>query len=207
MSSHEFSLGLTDEYCTPPEVMKALGSPIFDMDVAAPRDPTDSCVQARSYLCERGLETPWKGFVWCNPPYGRRGTKLPWVQKMIAHDNGLLLMPDRTSADWWQAAATGCDDFLTTIDKIKFVAWLHRGCQCKRGTVSVERATGFSGVEHLCRKCGGPTSERVRQQIKQPGTGNTIFAFGADAIKAIRMAETEGFGIAHRFKKNLYDTK
>src|SRR5882757_1828200 len=121
MSSHEQAVGLTDEYYTPPSVFKGLGNPKFDLDVASPKNPKSAFVVARNYLTERSLETEWLGFVWCNPPYGVRGSKMQWILKMISHMNGLLLTPDRSSADWWQVAGKGCSAMLTAYDKIKFV--------------------------------------------------------------------------------------
>jgi hypothetical protein len=122
MSHWELSIGKTDDYYTPPEIFEALERPVFDMDVAAAIDPRKAFVSAKIYLCDKGIETPWNGFVWCNPPYGVRGSKMDWVEKMIRHRNGLLLLPDRTSADWWQVGASSCDMFLTTFDKIKFIS-------------------------------------------------------------------------------------
>lgn len=161
MSEWELSQGLTDDYYTPPEVFAALDAGRFRMDVAAPINPKKAFVDAEVYLSEMGLEIDWIGFVWCNPPYGRRGSKLPWVEKLVSHGNGLLLMPDRTSADWWQLAARQCVDFLTAYEKIKF------------------------------RSPDGKIN-------KQPGTGNTIFAFGERALEAIHKAEENNFGMTHR---------
>lgn len=126
MAHWELSEGLTDEYYSPPEVFEALQAGKFDMDVAAAKIPSEAFVDAHVYLSECGLEINWIGFIWCNPPYGKRGSKMPWVQKLSDHGNGLLLMPDRTSADWWQLAAKRSADLLTTYDKIKFVGpYLH----------------------------------------------------------------------------------
>lgn len=169
MAHYELAQGLTDEYYTPPEVFKALGTGKFNMDVAAPPDPKAAFVDAEIFLSAMGLETDWIGFVWCNPPYGKRGTKTPWVQKLIDQGTGLLLMPDRTSADWWQLAARHCVDFLTTYNKIKFV--------------------GPYGAKPISKK-GEP--------INAPGTGNTIFAFGEMALDALRTGESNNFGMTHR---------
>lgn len=169
MSHWELSEGLTDEYFTPPEVFMALDCGKFKMDVAAPMDPASAFVDAEIYLHAAGLEVDWIGFIWCNPPYGKKGSKLPWVEKTIRHGDGLLLMPDRTSADWWQVAARKCADFLTAYNKIKF--------------------KGPYGAIPIGKK-GKP--------IDAPGTGNTIFAFGERAVEAVRKAEENNFGMTHR---------
>lgn len=169
MSEWELPQGLTDNYYTPPEVFKALDCGRFTMDVAAAENPLEAFVDADIYISVLGLETDWTGFVWCNPPYGKRGSKLPWVGKLADHGNGLLLMPDRTSADWWQVAAKECVNFLTTYNKIKF--------------------TGAYGRPPI-GKNGKP--------VNAPGTGNTIFAFGEQALEAVRRAEENNFGMTHR---------
>lgn len=169
MSAHELSQGLTDEYYTPPSVFKALNCGRFNMDVAAPQNHFEAFVDAEVYVSSMGLEIDWIGFIWCNPPFGKRGSKLPWVNKVADHGNGLLLMPDRTSTDWWVRAAKECINFLTTYDKIKFV-----------GPYGV-KPVGKDGKE-----------------VNAPGTGNTIFAFGKRALEAVRTAEANGFGMTHK---------
>lgn len=169
MSAHELSQGLTDEYYTPPSVFKALNCGRFNMDVAAPQNHLEAFVDAEIYVSSMGLEIDWIGFVWCNPPFGKRGSKLPWVQKLGEHGNGLLLMPDRTSADWWQWAARNCVDFLTAYDKIKFVGPYGAKPIGKNGTL-----------------------------VDAPGTGNTIFAFGERGLEAVHRAEENNFGMTHR---------
>ena len=80
-----------------------------------------------------------------------------------------MVGPDRTSADWWQAAAKMCTDFLTAYDKIKF--------------------TG---------PFGSPPIGKNGRPVTAPGAGNTIFAFGNRALEAVRTAEDKNFGMLHR---------
>jgi hypothetical protein len=79
----------SDEWYTPRWIFDAAGL-VFDMDVAAPVDPSRRTCPARRYLTplEDGLSTPWEGLVWCNPPYSRAG---PWVDRLAAHDSWLGL--------------------------------------------------------------------------------------------------------------------
>ena len=67
-----------------------------------------------------GLEQPWSGFVWMNPPFGHQSTKVRWLTRFIEHGNGIALLPDRTSAPWWQWAAPQMDALLFCTPKIKF---------------------------------------------------------------------------------------
>lgn len=113
------SLGKSDEWMTPAYVFDALGCR-FDLDVAGPQG--GSHVPCASYLTEGGLTTLWPAgaYVWMNPPFGGRNGLVPWLDKFFGHGNGIALVPDRTSAPWWQAAARRADAILFVDGKIKF---------------------------------------------------------------------------------------
>jgi hypothetical protein len=118
MAKHE-KPGKSDEWYTPPRVFDALGVR-FDIDVAYPwyAEPD---VPADRFICKGGLEADWTGFVWMNPPFGGRNGIKPWLDKFFAHGNGVALTPDRTSAPWWQEAATKADLILFVNGKIRFI--------------------------------------------------------------------------------------
>ena len=119
MGSHE-AYSTESEWYTPEYIFKALGCR-FDLDVAAPVDSSLTHVPADNFLSFDGLSASWNGFVWCNPPWAGRGNKQPWIERMNAHGNGLLLTPDRSSAPWWQYAAHRADAVLFVNRKIKFI--------------------------------------------------------------------------------------
>lgn len=48
-------------------------------------------------------------------------TKFDWINKFLSVENGVALMPDRTSAPWWQHFADNCEGVLFTNKKIKFI--------------------------------------------------------------------------------------
>lgn len=56
-----------------------------------------------------------------NPPFGGRNKLLPWLNKFIEHGNGICLVPDRTSAPWWQLTTPYMDLILFVSPKIKFI--------------------------------------------------------------------------------------
>lgn len=118
MSHWEPNTGASDEWYTPRYIFDALGE-TFDLDVAAPKAGPRH-VPADRWLHELSLITHWHGFVWMNPPFGGRGEKMPWVQKFFDHCNGIALLPDRTSAQWFQAAAKRADALLLVAPKVKF---------------------------------------------------------------------------------------
>jgi hypothetical protein len=117
---HEQCVGATDEWYTPPHVFEAMGA-AFDLDVAAP----DARHPAREFcdyaFTSDSLERPWFGFVWMNPPFGGRNGLYPWLEKFFAHGNGVALVPDRTSAPWWQTFAPRADLALHVSKKLKFI--------------------------------------------------------------------------------------
>lgn len=120
MPHREQNTGLTDEWYTPPRVFEALGC-TFDMDVAHPGLPTAAWVPARRYLTSDSLTARWEGFVWMNPPFGRRNGIAPWLEKFTAHANGIALTPDRTSAPWWQRFAPQMDMILFVSPRLNFI--------------------------------------------------------------------------------------
>lgn len=121
MALHEQSVGKTDEWYTPKYIFDAMGRISFDMDVASPEDRTHCCVPAKKFITRDSLITPWKGFVWMNPPFGGRNALDPWLDKFFRHKNGIALVPDRTSAPWWQAYAPKSDAVLFVKKKIQFI--------------------------------------------------------------------------------------
>lgn len=123
MSEWENSLGDSDEWYTPPEIFDALGER-FDLDPCQPSQgraflsvPTD-----RFYTPEDdGLTSPWSGFVFVNPPFGKRNGQVPWLRKFMEHGNGVALVRAYTSAGWFHDEAVKADAMLFPRGKTKFV--------------------------------------------------------------------------------------
>lgn len=148
MALHEQSVGATDEWYTPLHVFKSLGC-TFDMDVATTNPPV-SWVPAMRHLWANSLDQPWEGFVWMNPPFGTRNGLVPWLDKFFKHGNGIALVPDRTSAPWWQNYAPRAHMWLFVSPKLKFI-----GADGKPGESPAQGtclwARGISGVRTLQR--------------------------------------------------------
>ncbi len=127
MALHEQCVGATDEWYTPPHVFEALGCR-FDLDVASPGQDVTPWIPARRFYVRpkvpnvpTSLDMPWEGFVWMNPPFGGRNALVPWLDKFFSHGNGIALVPDRTSAPWWQTFASKADGILFIAPKLKFI--------------------------------------------------------------------------------------
>lgn len=117
MAIHE-TIGQSDEWYTPKYIFDAMGVE-FDLDVAHPLCKTH--VPACNFFTEGSLEKSWFGFVWMNPPWCEKKAKAKWILKFIKHGNGIALMPDSTSADWWQHLSKNSDAVLFTASRVKFV--------------------------------------------------------------------------------------
>lgn len=105
LSAHQKNGG-HDEWLTPPEILRALGT--FDLDPCAPVvRPWDTA--AKHYTVQDdGLALPWAGRVWCNPPFGREAVK--WLRRMRDHGNGVALIPARTETAMFYETVWGAAD-------------------------------------------------------------------------------------------------
>jgi hypothetical protein len=114
------SIGKSDEWYTPHYIFDALGC-IFDLDVASPGAKIVPWIPAREHITEASLSKRWIGFIWMNPPFGGQNGLEPWLDKFFAHGNGIALVPDRTSASWWQKYVPRADLVLFIAQRIKFI--------------------------------------------------------------------------------------
>ncbi len=118
--THESNAPATPEWYTPPEIFEGLGT--FDVDVASPGAAVVPWVPARRHVTkeENGLDMKhWVGRVWCNPPYGRDIGK--WVERCVAHGNGMLLVFNRTDTEWGQLALRKCSAALFLRKRVRFL--------------------------------------------------------------------------------------
>lgn len=112
------------EYLTPKFIIDALGP--FDLDPCAPIiRPWDTAKEHftgehTGGLC--GLKMPWHGFVWCNPPYGKRNGENAFIEKMAVHDNGFaLIMPKIDTILWRDIVWPNYSAMLFFYGRVKFL--------------------------------------------------------------------------------------
>lgn len=117
MSAYE-TIGQCDDWHTPAYIFDALGLR-FTLDVAAP-ESGPRYVPCLDWLHRDSLSAAWRGTVWMNPPFGHQRHKRAWLEKFFAHGDGVALVPDRTSAPWFQEFASQADAILWVSPKIKF---------------------------------------------------------------------------------------
>jgi len=101
----------SDEFYTPPEIVKSLGS--FDLDPCA-----GPMCHAKRNLRRNGLEARWFGRVWCNPLYFQLHE---WLAKFVEHGNGCLLVNSRTETLWFQRLVASATAALFLRRPVKFL--------------------------------------------------------------------------------------
>lgn len=118
--SHEQAVGESREWYTPPHLFETLGVR-FDLDPASPGPDVVPWIPADRHFTrsDDGLRQPWAGRVWLNPPYGPQGVR--FIQRMIFHGNGLMLLPARTETRIFQRAMAGADGMVFLRDRLHFI--------------------------------------------------------------------------------------
>jgi hypothetical protein len=107
---------VTDTWLTPLNIINALGP--FDLDPCCPEIMPWATADIMLNPKIDGLKTAWEGYVWCNPPFSKI---LPWATKMAEHNNGILLVPAKsTDSKWGQYVLENCTAVLFQKGRIAF---------------------------------------------------------------------------------------
>jgi hypothetical protein len=131
------------EWYTPPAILEAahevLGA--IDLDPASSDAQQElSPVKAARYhtVDDSGLDVPWRGRVWLNPPYGRG-----WIDRFVAMMvqsyqagdmvAGILLTNSATETKWWRMAAGACDAVCFPTGRVRFLK-LRNGALSRGGS-------------------------------------------------------------------------
>ena len=100
---------------TPKYITDPLGS--FDLDPCAGEHTNIAKVNLWDGRGEDGLTTDCNGLVWCNPPFSKKEI---WAKKMIEHNNGIMILPERGSAPWFGELAIKSKCYFVMGKKINF---------------------------------------------------------------------------------------
>lgn len=111
LSGHQSAKMKNDEWLTPPEIIKELGS--FDLDPCSPIIRPWPTANRHFTIEDDGLAQHWSGRVWCNPPFGREAVK--WLRRMAEHGNGIALIPARTETKMFYETVWLCADAILFI--------------------------------------------------------------------------------------------
>jgi hypothetical protein len=101
IGGHQSSRGRTDEWLTPPPILKPLGR--FDLDPCSPIVRPWPTADHHFTIEDDGLNQKWFGRVFLNPPYGTETSQ--WMAKMAVHGNGIALIFARTETTWFHKYA------------------------------------------------------------------------------------------------------
>lgn len=108
----------SDAWYTPPWIFDGLGV-TFDLDVAAPAEPLNWLPARKRYtVADDGLNLPWFGLVWCNPPYSE---PRPWCMKWADHPAGVLLIRSDLSTGGPFVAFSAASSLYVPAKRIQFV--------------------------------------------------------------------------------------
>lgn len=117
IGGHQSANMKTDNWLTPPEIIKELGP--FDLDPCTP--PVMPWTTARIMLNKEhdGLKQDWIGRVWLNPPYGSESEK--WLHKLANHGDGIALIFARTETrSFFKEVWKRADAFLFIEGRLHF---------------------------------------------------------------------------------------
>lgn len=110
MGSHQSKDFLTQEWLTPPWIIKRLG--IFDLDPCAPIVRPWPTAERHYTIEDNGLILPWEGRVWLNPPY--KDVDI-WLQRLVKHGDGIALIFARTETTHFFRSVWGSADGVLFI--------------------------------------------------------------------------------------------
>lgn len=111
----------TDLWATPQAFFDRMNAEFnFEVDVCA---LPENAKCSRYFTPEQdGLEQPWSGICWMNPPYGREIGK--WVQKAYESAQSgatvVCLLPARTDTHWWHSWVNQASEVRFIRGRLKF---------------------------------------------------------------------------------------
>ena len=107
------------EWETPKDFYNKLNEEFnFDLDPCC----NNLNAKCKNYYAKNGLERPWFGTVFMNPPYGKEITK--WVERAYKESKRgvtvVCLIPSRTDTRWWHRYVMKADEIRFIKGRLKF---------------------------------------------------------------------------------------
>lgn len=115
----------SQEWYTPPDLLNLIYQVMdIDLDPASPEPPT--VITKKYYTKENdGLNKPWLGNIYLNPPYGREISA--WILKLCNEwenfniQSAIVLIPNKTDTRWFSHLAGYATCFCTITGRISFL--------------------------------------------------------------------------------------
>lgn len=108
----------TDDWLTPPELVRSLGG--FDLDpCGSVRQSGDLAATVYRLPESNGLLLPWHGRVWCNPPFSQMKA---WVNRFTLHTNGIMICPARIRVQWARPLWETADAILYLKESVRWIS-------------------------------------------------------------------------------------
>lgn len=146
--------GATNEWLTPPEIIRALGP--FDLDPCAAVGQPWRTARRQYTIKTDGLSRSWRGFVWCNPPFGADAGE--WLRRLADHDDGVALVAARTETRWFiEVVWKSADAVLFLNKRVHF----HHACGAR---------AKLALPAPICLVAYGPTAVRRLRECDIAGT-------------------------------------
>ena len=137
---------LKDEWLTPPAILNALGE--FDLDPCAPVSRPWDIARQHYTIHDNGLRQPWRGRVWCNPPYGVQAAA--WLARCADHGDAIALIFARTETQmFFEHVWTKADAVLFIRGRLYFYHSNGREASANSGAPSVLVACGSNNAARL----------------------------------------------------------
>ena len=154
LGSHQQTIGKSQVHITPKWIIDALGP--FDLDPCAALPRPWDCAATNISEERDGLITPWRGLVWLNPPFHRYQVGR-WINKLVAHNNGIALLHARTETEWFKPVWRRASAILFLDRRITFCKPDGSPCTTEKG----ERAN--SGAPPVLAAFGELAVGRLRR--------------------------------------------
>jgi hypothetical protein len=161
IGSHQRTIGATQSWITPQWILNALGR--FDLDPCECDPQPWKCADVG--YTTNGLEQPWFGRVWLNPPFDRRDVGR-WMKRLAQHGRGTALIHARTEAAWFEPVWQSASAILFLADRIHF----HRpdGARASANSGAPAVLVAFGGADKIILRGSGIRGAFVTQWAPAP---------------------------------------
>jgi hypothetical protein len=161
MASEAFVMRVkgTDTWLTPKWIIDSIGMSTLDPCGYAPGGipfvKTAENMYEFEHLGQDGLKLPWRGTIYCNPPYSNPE---PWLLKGIEHHMAtgadvIFLVSVRTGTNWWKQVrrSTGINFIEKPLKFLNRIGQTQRqspfpSCLVAFGEIAYERISNVPGL-------------------------------------------------------------